>query len=46
MDIYEKRRQSICEWLCGHDLDAALIGEPRTFLYLTGAVYGYRAGRP
>ena len=36
MDIYEKRRQSICEWLCGHDLDAALIGEPRTFLYLTG----------
>lgn len=38
MDIYEKRRAFICEWMRGHGIDAALIGEPRTFFYLTGVV--------
>ena len=36
MDIYQKRRESICRWMRGHGIQRALIGEPRTFLYLTG----------
>ena len=38
MDIYEKRREAVCQWMRAHGIDAALIGEPRTFLYLTGVV--------
>ena len=38
MDLYEKRRTRLCEWMRSHGVDVALFGEPRTFLYLTGAV--------
>ena len=36
MDIYEKRREKICQWMRANGINSALFGEPRTFLYLTG----------
>lgn len=36
MDIYERRRTRIFQWMAAHGVEVALIGEPRTFLYLTG----------
>ena len=36
MELYEKRRAGVCERMRAHGIEAALIGEPRTFLYLTG----------